>query len=42
LKRITMAGSGEWADSRLLLEHREPPDVESGIFRLTIDVGSRQ
>ena len=42
LKRITMAGSGEWADSWLLLEHREPPDVENGLFRLTLDVGSRQ
>jgi hypothetical protein len=42
LKRITMAGSGEWADSWLLLDHRETPDVENGLFRLTLEVGSRQ
>lgn len=42
LKRITMAGSGEWADSWLLLDHREPPDVENGLFRLNLEVGSRQ
>jgi hypothetical protein len=42
LKRITMAGSGEWADSWLLLDHREPPDVEHGLFRLTLEIGSRQ
>ena len=42
LKRITMAGSGEWADSWLLLEHRETADVESGLFRLRLEIGSRQ
>jgi len=42
LKRITMAGSGEWADSWLLLEHRDTPDVENGVFRLTLEIGSRQ
>jgi hypothetical protein len=42
LKRITMAGSGEWADSWLLVAHREDPDVDAGAFRLTLDVGSRQ
>ncbi|MGH9046762.1 MAG: AAA family ATPase, partial [Acidimicrobiales bacterium] len=42
LKRITMAGSGEWADSWLLLAHREPPDVNAGQFRLTLEIGSRQ
>jgi len=42
LRRITMAGSGEWADSWLLLDHREQPDVENGLFRLTLEVGSRQ
>lgn len=42
LKRITMAGSGEWADSWLLLAHREAPDVEVGRFQLTLEVGSRQ
>jgi hypothetical protein len=42
LKRITMAGSGEWADSWMLLAHREDPDVDAGLFRLTLDIGSRQ
>jgi hypothetical protein len=42
LKRITMAGSGEWADSWLLLGHREDPDVDNGLFRLTLEIGSRQ
>jgi hypothetical protein len=42
LKRITMAGSGEWADSWMLVSHREVPDVDGGIFRLTLDIGSRQ
>ncbi len=42
LKRITMAGSGEWADSWLLLEHRDKPDVPAGSFKLTLEVGSRQ
>jgi hypothetical protein len=42
LKRITMAGSGEWADSWLLLAHRLDPDVEHGVFRLVMELGSRQ
>jgi hypothetical protein len=42
LKRITGAGAGEWADSWVLLEHREPPDVAAGEFMLTMDIGSRQ
>ena len=42
LKRITMAGSGEWADSWVLLAHREPPDVANGAFKLTMEIGSRQ
>jgi hypothetical protein len=42
LKRITMAGSGEWADSWLLLAHRVDPDVSAGRFQLTLEVGSRQ
>ena len=42
LKRITMAGSGEWADSWVLLEHREKPDVAAGMFTLTLEIGSRQ
>lgn len=42
LKRITGAGSSEWVDSWLTLEHRERPDVDSGQYRLTMNVGSRQ
>jgi hypothetical protein len=42
LKRITMAGSGEWVDSWLLLAHREDANVEAGQFRLAMEVGSRQ
>lgn len=42
LKRITMAGSGEWVDSWLLLAHREPADVEAGEFKLRLEIGSRQ
>jgi hypothetical protein len=42
LKRITMAGSGEWADSWVLLAHRVDPDVSAGRFQLTLEVGSRQ
>jgi hypothetical protein len=42
LKRITMAGSGEWADSWMLLAHRVDPDVQQGAFKLLLEVGSRQ
>lgn len=42
LKRITMAGSGEWADSWVLLSHRDVPRVAEGRFFLSLDVGSRQ
>jgi hypothetical protein len=43
LKRITMAGSGEWADSWLLLAHREgTKQVEAGSFGLSLEIGSRQ
>lgn len=42
LKRITMAGSGEWADSWVLLEHRGQPDVAAGMFMLNMEIGSRQ
>jgi hypothetical protein len=42
LARITQSGAQEWADSWLLLSHREEPDVPNGRFRLTLDVGSRQ
>jgi AAA domain len=42
LKRITMAGSGEWADMWILLSHRKAPDVENGHFSLVMELGSRQ
>jgi hypothetical protein len=42
LRRITMAGSGEWVDSWFLTSHRDQPDVERGLFRLRLDIGSRQ
>jgi hypothetical protein len=42
LKRITMSGSGEWADSWILVAHREDPDVDAGLFQLTLEIGSRQ
>lgn len=42
LKRITMAGGGEWCDSWLLITHRVDPAVDKGEFRLGLDVGSRQ
>ncbi|MGI8631612.1 MAG: DnaB-like helicase N-terminal domain-containing protein [Solirubrobacterales bacterium] len=42
LRRITMAGGGEWADSWWLLSRREDPDVPAGRFHLLLEVGSRQ
>jgi hypothetical protein len=42
LKRITMAGSGEWVDSWMLVAHRETPDLENGAFQLRLEIGSRQ
>ncbi len=42
LRRITQAGSGEWVDSWILLSHREPPIVDEGKFRLSMEIGSRQ
>ena len=42
LKRITMAGSGEWVDSWLLTSHREEPNVAGGDIKLRLDIGSRQ
>jgi hypothetical protein len=42
LKRITMAGSGEWVDSWMLVAHRDPADVEAGDFQLRVEIGSRQ
>lgn len=44
LKRITMAGSGEWVDTWMLIAHRQgqPADVDAGRFALRLEVGSRQ
>jgi hypothetical protein len=42
LKRITMAGSGEWVDTWMLVAHREALDVEAGAFKLRLQIGSRQ
>lgn len=42
LRRITMAGHAEWADSWLLVDHRETPDVANGRFMLKVAAGSRQ
>jgi len=42
LKRITMAGSGEWVDSWILLSHRTQPRVPTGEFFLKLEIGSRQ
>lgn len=42
LGRITQSGGAEWVDSWLLLDHREPPDVAAGRFKLSLDIGSRQ
>ncbi len=42
LKRITQTGGGQWNDSWILTEHREPPEVKEGRFKLNMDIGSRQ
>ena len=42
LKRITMAGSGEWPIRGSSSNTRRQPDVENGQFRLTLGVGSRR
>ena len=42
LQRITMAGSGEWVDSWMLLRHRQPADVNQGRFWLRMEIGSRR
>lgn len=42
LDRLAQAGMAEWADSWILLTHREPPQVEAGRFKLLLEVGSRQ
>lgn len=40
--KLAGAGHAEWVDSWLLLNHRTPPNVEAGRFRLDLEVGSRQ
>lgn len=42
LRQITGAGHAEWVDSWLLTQHREPPNLTAGIYRIRLDVGSRQ
>ncbi len=42
LNRIQQSGIQQWADSWFLTQHRQPPDVEAGEYRLRLDVGSRQ
>lgn len=42
LKRITMAGSGEWVDSWIMTAEREPPQLDTGDFSITAEFGSRQ
>jgi hypothetical protein len=42
LRQITGAGHAEWVDSWMLSAHREPPDLAGGIYKLRLDVGSRQ
>jgi hypothetical protein len=42
LKRITMAGSGEWVDSWIFTSEREAPDLNDGDFYITVEFGSRQ
>lgn len=42
LKKITMAGGGEWVDTWRLITHRSDPDVDNGLLKLAIQIGSRQ
>jgi hypothetical protein len=42
LDRLTQAGGQEWSDTWFLLAHREKADVAKGLFRLTLEIGSRQ
>lgn len=42
LDRLAQAGMAQWADSWLLFEHGETPDVANGMFTLSTGVGSRQ
>jgi hypothetical protein len=42
LDMIAQAGWGPAADSWILQGHREPPDLGGGLFRLALEIGSRQ
>lgn len=42
LDSISQAGVGQWADSWGLQQHREPPDLAAGEYRLGVEFGSRQ
>ncbi len=42
LDSIAQSGMGAWADSWILMAHREPADVPTGRFRLAVEYGSRQ
>lgn len=42
VKRITMAGSGEWVDSWIFTEEREASNLNSGDFYIRAEFGSRQ
>lgn len=42
LDRLAQAGMAQWADSWLLLEHRQDPEPSAGAFYLRGNVGSRQ
>jgi hypothetical protein len=41
LADVTQSGSREWVSAWQLVSHREPPDLERGIFKLRLGVGSR-
>jgi len=42
LRQITGAGHAEWVDSWLLSRHRQPPNLDAGQYRMTVEAGSRQ
>lgn len=42
LDRLAQSGMSAWADSWLLFEHAEDPDVANGTFTLSTGIGSRQ
>jgi hypothetical protein len=42
LDSIAQAGMAEFADTWMLLKHREKPDPDNGLFKLRAEIGSRQ